>query len=106
MTTLYLRTPENKTLVDIEIESKEGIVTDLHSVVNIRNYSFFLLENHPDLNFIITRFEHLSELRGWLFETRLSKVGKDEPTHTEIENEIKEMFKDLTQPFELAWVID
>ena len=106
MTTLYLRTPANETLADIEIESKNGIVTDLHSVVAIKNYSLFLFNNYEDFDYIVEQFESLSELRGWLFETRLSKVGKDEPTHTEIENEVKSMYEELAQMFDLVWVVD
>jgi hypothetical protein len=37
---IYLRTPDNKTLVDISVYGK-----DLHSIVPIKNYSEFLINN-------------------------------------------------------------
>lgn len=69
--TIYLRTRENKTLLEIEVwvktEDNYSFV-ELSVVVNIKNYSRFLLNNLDKQDAIVDDFQDMSELRGWLWE--------------------------------------
>jgi len=62
--TLFLRTSDNRTIVDIEATDK-----DLHVVICIGEYSRLLLMIDPALQQeFIEDFRHVQELRGVWFE--------------------------------------
>ena len=72
---LFLRDQYNRTLLDLDISKVPNNVfgspgyTEIHSVVDIRPYSWFLL-NLPEgqRETFINAFDELQELRGWLWE--------------------------------------
>lgn len=84
--TFYLRDENNKTLfssdVWIKTEYEPNLkysYVELSAVVNITNYSKFLLDNQKKAKKIIDDFDNLSELRGWLWE-RFFMTGKNDGT--------------------------
>jgi len=112
---IYLRTPENKTLVDISVYGK-----DLHSIVPIKTYSEFLItkmmvykkENLDDKNHykkevieLVRTFDDLQELRGWLWEHYVALINKN-PTNREIEEEVIKKLKPIAEKYGLHIVTD
>jgi len=77
--TLFLRTPHNDTIADIEIYEKSGErspYVELHCSIDIGNYSRLLLGLPKDEVLAAIRdFDDLSELRGWMWESYFG--GKD-----------------------------
>lgn len=63
--TIYLKDSKRKVFVDIEINTNDGEI-DVHSNVNIENYSYLLLERN--CHGMINDFEFLNELRQWYWE--------------------------------------
>lgn len=102
--TIYLRTPENDTLVDITV-FQNGNHPDIRSDVIIKNYSKFLLENHYRRHEIIKVFDDLNELRGWLFEVYLPLENKD-ATKEDVIRRVKLILKDISNNFKLNVVTD
>ena len=111
--TLYLRTQNNKTLVDIAIY--DG---DLSAVVNIQNYSTLLWSiividldtstwrlNNPLVIEFIEMFDSLQELRGWLHETYIATINKN-PTKQEIIREVKIILSNVAMRYNLIVVED
>lgn len=102
--TIYLRTPENNTLVDITV-FQNGNHPDIRSEVIIKNYSKFLLENHYRRHEIIKTFDDLSEMRGWLFEVYLPLENKKATVEDVIER-VKLLLKGVSNNFKLNVVTD
>jgi len=102
--TIYLRTPENDTLVDITV-FQNGNHPDIISDVIIKNYSKFLLENHYRRHEIIKTFDDLSEMRGWLFEVYLPLENKEATVEDVIER-VKLILKGVSNNFKLNIVTD
>ena len=101
--TIYLRTPENDTLVDITV-FQNGNHPDIRSDVIIKNYSKFLLENHYRRHEIIKVFNDLSEIRGWLFEVYLPLENKKATVEDVIER-VKLILKGVSNNFKLNVMI-
>jgi len=102
--TIFLRTPENNTLVDINVFNN-GDQVDLQSIVNIKNYSIFLLNNYYRRHEITKTFDDLSELRGWLFETYLPLENKN-ATKEDVIRRVKLILKGICNNFKLNVVTD
>ncbi len=102
--TIYLRTPENDTLVDITV-FQNGNHPDIRSDVIIKNYSKFLLENHYRRHEIIKTFDDLSEMRGWLHEVYLSVENKN-ATVEDVIKRVKLILKGVSNNFKLNVVTD
>ena len=102
--TIYLRTPENDTLVDITV-FQNGNHPDIRSDVIIKNYSKFLLENHYRRHEIIKTFDDLSEMRGWLHEVYLPLENK-KATVEEVIERVKLLLKGVSNNFKLNVVTD
>jgi hypothetical protein len=105
---IFLRTPDNKTLVDIEVFG--GKNPDLSSVVIIGNYSRFLLEYcvlhvGNSISELIDLFDDLQELRGWLFEKYLAIENKN-ADQREIEEKVIEILKPIAEEYDLRIVTD
>lgn len=104
---IFLRTPDNKTLVDISVFGGEN--PDLSSVVVIGNYSRFLLEycvlhGGSAVTDLINLFDDLQEMRGWLFEKYL--VENKNADQREIEEKVIEILKPITEEYDLVIVTD
>ena len=71
--TLFLRNEKNETILDLEVwvktEDSYSFV-ELSSSIDINNYSLMLIKNTDKEKQIemISDFDELSELRGWLWE--------------------------------------
>ena len=105
---IFLRTPDNKTLVDIDVFGGEK--PDLRSVVIIGNYSRFLLEycvlhGGSAVTDIIDLFDDLQELRGWLFEKYLATENKN-ANQREVEEKVIEILKPIAKEYGLVIVTD
>lgn len=91
--TLFLRDKDNKTLADISLYKASDGYIELSSSVIIDNYSNFLLNAEEEKrNDIITYFDVISELRGWLWEKYF--MGRKN-TFDEYDNVVKELRKIL-----------
>ena len=64
---LFIRNKKNRSIVDLDVYTKEGYI-EITSCVLIDTYSEFLLENLDRKEEIISDFNEISELRGWLWE--------------------------------------
>lgn len=112
---IYLRTQKNKTLVDISVYNQ-----DLHSVVRITNYSTFLIQQltfyktkysadkkqyKNEIIELVSTFDDLQELRGWLHERYMATENKN-PTDEEIEKEVIKKLKPICKKYSLNIVTD
>lgn len=107
--TIYLRTQENKTLLEIEVwvktEDNYSFV-ELSVVVNIKNYSDFLLSNLDKQDAIVDDFQDMSELRGWLWEVYfMSKDNVPSEIHGVVK-ELNEYLQSIAQYYGLALITD
>jgi len=102
----YIRNEKGDTLLDLEVFSKEG-QPDLRSVVNIKNYSNFLLEADDDRQrFLITHvFESLSEARGWYWEVYRATIN-NKPTKEDTDKVICKMVISGAEVLGLYYVTD
>ncbi len=91
----FLRDENNRTLIECETYDK-----DLSTVINVYNYSFYLLNKvAPDDRVIfVASFDYLSEIRGAYFENDL-----DTQTAQEF---VAEEFKDMAKKWNLNYVTD
>ena len=109
--TLFLRTKKNKTLVDIEVYVKHDYETEkeyveLHSVVDITNYSKFLLEHEDIADDVIAVFNDLSELRGWLWENYFMVEDNDPKELPNVIKEVRQMLNEVATKYDLMVVTD
>lgn len=107
--TLYLRNEKGRNLLDLEVwvKTEDGYsFVELSSVVNITNYSEFLLNNIPKKNKIIHDFDNLSELRGWLWE-RYFMTGKNDGTQIDdVIDKLKIILNKVAKDYNLALIQD
>lgn len=74
--TLFLRTKDGKTIIDMELwtksmpENKDHTYHEISCSIDIKNYSEKLIELHnKDCHYqFIEAIDHLSEVRRWLWE--------------------------------------
>lgn len=90
---LFLRNKNNQTIFEADIYVSDDVV-ELHSTVDIENYSKLLTSNLDRENEIIRTFDELSELRGWMWERYFSSK-KNKPK--ELNNVIDEVRNRLTK---------
>jgi hypothetical protein len=102
--TLYLRNEQNRTIVDIELYKKNNYV-ELSSSIDIENYSNYLLNNLNRKNEIISDFNDLSELRGWLWEVFLGDDNTADKYDETLE-EVRKMLKKYANKHNLYYVED
>lgn len=107
---LFLRDQNNDTILDVEcyVTSEEGSskYVELHSAVCVAPYSKFLLANPDKQDAIISHFDELSELRGWLWE-RFFMGGVNDPDKYDvvIEN-LRELLRAVAEEYGLSYVED
>lgn len=111
--TFYLRNKENKTLFETDVWVKTEYepnlkysYVELSASVNITNYSKFLLENKDNANKIISDFDNLSELRGWLWE-RFFMTGKNDGTQIDdVVDKLKVILGKVARDYDLFLIAD
>jgi hypothetical protein len=108
----FLRTEKNKTILDLEVFVKDSDTdfkhsfVELHSAIDIENYSRFLLKNFDRQDEIISDFDMLSELRGWLWEKYFMGRQNNGNEYTLVIKELKPMLKNIAEKYNLALVED
>lgn len=108
--TLFIRTKDNRTLVDIEVPSNKF---DIRSAINIEEYSKVLIhyvKNEPcKVDIFIKAIDEFSEIRGWLWEMYIHTLPKSRPTEEYcimIRDEVKKRMKEVCTTFDLSFVED
>jgi|TARA_R110000796_G_scaffold742_5_gene2779 hypothetical protein len=110
----YLRNKENKTLFEAEVWVKteyepnnlEYSFVELSPTINITNYSNLLLSNPKKQNKIISDFDNLSELRGWLWE-RFFMTEKNTPIQIDnVINKLQVILSKVARDYELNLITD
>lgn len=108
---LYLRNKENKTILDVDIWIKKedgDSFVELSSSINIKNYSLMLLKNIDNEKQLemISDFETLSNLRGWLWEV-FFMTKQNEPEEYDLAvTELKAILKKIADKYDLRVVQD
>lgn len=114
--TLYLRTQENKTLLDVELYIKKENDDDtdwqhtaksfieLRSVVPIEEYSKFLIDNLDRKEEIISIFSELDELRGWLWESYFCGSRNDPKEYDNVLKEVTKIITGVAKKFNLNFI--
>jgi len=107
---LFLRDQNNDTILDVEcyVTSEEGSskYVELHSAVCIAPYSKFLLANPDKQDAIISHFDELSELRGWLWESFFMGGTNDPEKYDEVIKILRAVLKGVAEEYELGYVED
>jgi len=99
----FLRTPKNKTVVDINCYIKDGYV-DLNVSINIKNYSILLLNDKQNKQIeMLLDFHNINELRGWLWEIFKNNT---ENNFNIISAEIQKILKNIGNKYNLQVVTD
>lgn len=107
--TIYLRNKKNETLLDIEcyVAKEDGKkFVELHSVVPIKAYSEFLVENIDDKERIISMFDDFNELRGWLWEVYFMGEQNDPERYDDVIKQLKDILKQACDLWGLSLVTD
>lgn len=109
----YIRNEKGDTLVDIDlyIKTEDGKrYIELKSTVCIIPYSKFLLdanENDPtDCVGIMTTFDNLNELRGWLWESYFMGENNDAKEYRNVAKELNSILQDVCKKYNLFVVTD
>jgi hypothetical protein len=102
----FLRNKDKKTIVDCEYYIHEGEYLEIRSVIDIMNYSDFLLEHLDRKEEIIKRFYELQELRGWLWESFFMEKQNTSEYYDEVFDILFKLFSDTADEFGLYFVTD
>lgn len=106
---LFLRDQNNDTILDVECFVKtedDSSYVELHSAVCIAPYSKFLLANPNRQDKIISNFDELSELRGWLWESYFMGGTNDPDKYGDIIGILRALLKGVAEEYELGYVED
>ena len=97
----FLRDKDNdKTIADIEFFVKDRNYFELHSAINLRNYTRKLLALDGKNRFDYVNYMELaSELRGWLFEEYCQHhdCKYTEETYSEVLEAIRKVLKNIAK---------
>ncbi len=102
--TICLRTKENKTVVDIELD---GGNLDIRAATIIPEYSKILVDaysTNSEWEDVITDFTEIDEIRGWFWEVYLEQV--DNPGFEQVKAAVIEKLQPIAQKYGLAIVTD
>lgn len=92
----FLRTKDNKTIISCDVSSK-----DLHSSVDLENYSMYLLSLQVERKQFIIQLSELSEIRGWWWEHE-----KDFGDWKNIDAFVKAKYREIAEYWDLYYVTD
>jgi len=107
--TFYLRDKDNKTILDLEVWIKtedERSFVELSSCVNIKNYSMMLINGICKQQEVISDFDELSELRGWLWETYFAGRQNTQEEYESVVKELKAILQKVADKYDLLVVQD
>ena len=109
--TLFLRNEKNETILDLEVwvktEDSYSFV-ELSSSIDIKNYSLMLIKNTDKEKKIemISDFDELSELRGWLWEVFFMVKNNEPKEYDSVVQELKVILKKVADKYGLFVVQD
>lgn len=106
---LYLRTKDNKTLFEANVwidstEERQLPFVELIATINISNYSNFLIENLKKKNKIISDFDNLNELRGWLWERFFVTIPNDGTKLDEVITKLRVILGKVAKDYDLLLI--
>ena len=106
---LYLRTEDNKTLVDIELTGSTKKEIDISIAIDIKEYtkkfvSLFLVDKDKAYKFA-DELNYIQELRGWLFESYLTEV-RDSFSYSDLLELLREYLQSVAETYNLFTVED
>jgi hypothetical protein len=107
--TYFLRSQRNNTIVCVELYKKkegESNYIDISTVVVIKEYSKFLLENIELKDSIIEDFDMLDELRGWLLESYFMGSKNRIEEYKNVAKALKEKLQAIATKYSLFVVTD
>jgi len=102
---LFIRNKDNDTILDLEVYASKGYV-ELKSVIDVENYSIFLLENLNKSKEIIEDFQELSELRGWLWEVYFMAERNTSDKYNDVLEILRVRIKEIAKKYDLYYVED
>ncbi len=107
--TIYLRTKENKTVVDMEV-SETMFGTDISVAVIISEYSKILLESCKRTydwlpESVIEDFTEIDEIRGWFWEIYMENLDGT-PSFKDATDAIIEKLRPIAEKYELSIITD
>ncbi len=103
---MYLRNKNNDTLLDVDCYIKDDYV-ELGSVVCIEPYSKFLLDSPEEKRTdIISDFDFLQELRGWLWESYFMGRKNTSNEYNGVIKELRSTIKRIADKYDLYYVED
>ncbi|MCK5601978.1 hypothetical protein KAR91_08920 [Candidatus Pacearchaeota archaeon] len=103
---LFLRDKKNNTVVDIELYKTEGHI-ELSVFIDIAQYSKLLLTTPKEKQLtIITIFNFLSELRGWLWESHFGGRKNTAEEFDEVLDKVRETLAIVAEYTDLHRVED
>lgn len=106
---LYLKDKKDKILFDAQLWVKSEMAysyIELEVILNIKNYSHFLLKNIKKSEPIIADFTNLNHLRGWLWERCFSGTINDPSKINEISEKLKIIFEKVAKTHNLTLITD
>ncbi len=102
--TIFLRNEHNNTVADIEVNKKADGQIDVHSVVNIKEFSELLWANKSGpTNGIVDDFENVQNLRRWYWEVY---PNSDNPVFHEVVAALKVILIPIAERYDLALIVD
>jgi hypothetical protein len=104
---LFLRDKNNNTIVDLDCyKSRDGYI-DITSTVCIDEYSKLLLSTPEEQrSLLITEFNNISELRGWLWESHFMGRKNTNEEYDQVIEQLRGMFKNVAKKYDLCYVED
>ena len=107
--TLFLRDSYNNTIADIEYYvagEHDHKHLELHSVVDIQRYSELLLANPEQHVEVITDFQFIQELRGWLWESYFMGGNNSADKYDDVLTQLRIILKEIADKYMLSYVED
>lgn len=113
--THFIRTQNNKTILDLEcwVKSEYGndgkhSFVEISASVDIETYSLFLLSIQDPMTQLkfIADMQELSELRGWLWEVYFMVKQNTPEEYGAVREEVRKMLRHVCELYDLIYVED
>ena len=107
---MFLRNDQNETILDVDCYIKrecEAEFVEINSFVCIDAYSKLLLGTPEEYREeLITTFDFLQELRGWLWENFFMNKKNTGEHYDAVIEELRSLIKGIAKKWELCYVED
>ena len=109
--TFFIRDKKNNTIFEAEYwkKTEDGhSYLELSCSIVVRTYSMFLINNMDQKMNIITDFDYLSELRGWMWEQyfMIKKNDGNDEDYVELLQTFRKMISDVAKKYDLYYTED